>query len=213
MGRRAYGQYCGLARAVELIGERWALLIVRDLMVAPRRYVELHRGLPRIPTNVLASRLKELEASGVIARRVLPRPASGVVYELTEWGRELEPAVIALSRWGAQSLGSPRPGEIATPGSMIMAMRSTFRSERARGLTVDYQLNSGGINIQIRIDDGRLAVTEGTLPDADLVIEAGAGLRPLIAGEVEPATAVREGSVQLTGDPALLDRFVEVFRI
>jgi len=214
MARRDYGQYCGLARALEIVGERWALLIVRDLLVGPKRYTDLHNGLPRVPTNVLATRLKELEQAGVVTRRVLPRPASGVVYELTERGRDLEDAVIALGRWGARELAEPRPGEIATPSSVIMAMRSTFRPGRAHGLTVDYQLNSGGIALQIRIDHGRLTVTEGTLPRADLVIEAGAGLRPLISGEIEPAEAVRNGSVKMSGgDPALLDRFVEVFRI
>ena len=131
--RRAYGQYCGLARAVELIGDRWAMLILRDLLVGPRRYSDLHHGLPRIPTNVLAARLKALEAGGVVRRRLLPRPAGGVVYELTEYGAALEEVVLGLGRWGAKSLGEIRPGEIVTPDSMVMALRSTFRADAARG--------------------------------------------------------------------------------
>src|ERR671931_2934804 len=94
--RRAYGQYCGLARAVEVVGERWALLIVRDLLVGPKRFTDLRRGLPRIPTNVLAERLRELEDAGVVRRRVLPRPAGSVVYELTDYGSELEDVVMRL---------------------------------------------------------------------------------------------------------------------
>src|SRR5262245_46098758 len=97
-----------------MVGERWALLIVRDLLVGPKRFTDLRRGLPRIPTNVLAARLQELEASGVVQRRVLPRPASGVVYALTDYGSELEGIVLRLGRWGAQSLGERRPGEIVT---------------------------------------------------------------------------------------------------
>ena len=99
MSRRAYGQYCGFARALELVGERWALLIVRDLLVGPRRFTDLRHGLPRIPTNVLAERLKELEEAGIVQRRVLPRPQSAVVYELTPYGANLEESVMALGRW------------------------------------------------------------------------------------------------------------------
>jgi DNA-binding HxlR family transcriptional regulator len=114
MASRGYGQYCGLARALELVGERWALLIIRDLLVGPRRFTDLRRGLPRIPTNVLADRLKELERDGIVRRRILPRPASATVYELTPYGAQVEDAVMRLGMWGAQSLGEPSPDEIIT---------------------------------------------------------------------------------------------------
>src|ERR1700736_888902 len=127
MRTRAYGQFCGLARALEIVGERWAMLIVRDLLVSPKRFTDLHRGFPRIPTNVLASRLKELETAGVVRRRLLPRPAGSIIYELTEYGAELEDTVVHLGRWGAKSLGDPRCEEIITADSLVMAMRSTFR--------------------------------------------------------------------------------------
>src|SRR5688572_3869489 len=104
MGKRAYGQFCGVARAVEMVGERWAMLIVRDLLVSPKRYTDLREGLPRIPTNILSVRLKELEDAGVVRRRVLPRPSGSVVYALTDYGTELEDIVLALGRWGAKSL-------------------------------------------------------------------------------------------------------------
>src|ERR1700737_2507239 len=102
MSMRAYGQYCGLARALEIVGERWAILVIRDLLVGPRRFTDLHRGLPGIPTHILTARLKELEEAGVVRRRVLPRPANSIVYELTEYGHELEEALQALGRWGAK---------------------------------------------------------------------------------------------------------------
>src|SRR5258708_22722673 len=102
---RSYGQFCGLARALELVGERWALLIIRDLLVGPRRFTDLRQGLPRIPTNVLSDRLKELEQAGIVRRRVLPRPAASVVYELTEYRNLLQEPLMRLRVLGAQSLG------------------------------------------------------------------------------------------------------------
>lgn len=213
MAKRAYGQYCGFARAVEVVGERWALLIVRDLLVGPKRFTDLRRGLPRIPTNILSDRLKELEDTGVVRRRILPRPAGSVVYELTEYGSGLEDIVLRLGRWGARSLGEPRPGEIMTVDSLIMALRSTFRPDAAHGLRVGYELRVGDIVIHARVDDGHLEAAEGALPDADLVIEAGPAVRALMAGETSPAEAIENGSVRLTGDPGLLARFVDTFRI
>jgi DNA-binding HxlR family transcriptional regulator len=129
MTKRAYGQFCGLVRALEIVGERWALLIVRDLLVAPKRFTDLRQGLPRIPTNILSLRLRELEAAGVVRRRVLPRPSGAVVYELTDHGNALEDVVLRLGRWGAKSLGEPGPEDIVTVDSLVMAMRSTFHPE------------------------------------------------------------------------------------
>ncbi|HEX6472707.1 MAG TPA: winged helix-turn-helix transcriptional regulator [Streptosporangiaceae bacterium] len=213
MTKRSYGQYCGLARALEIVGERWALLLVRDLLVGPRRFTDLRKGLPHIPTNILSARLKELEGAGVVRRRVLPRPAGSVVYELTEFGAELEAVVIRLGRWGARLLGEARPDEIVTVDSLIMAMRTTFDAEAARGARLGYELRAGQMVIHMRVDGGRLDVAAGPLPGADLVIEAGPALRPLMAGEVSPAEAIESGGVRLTGDPELLARFVEIFRI
>jgi DNA-binding HxlR family transcriptional regulator len=213
MAKREYGQFCGLARAVEIVGERWALLIVRDLLVGPRRYTDLRQGLPRIPTNVLATRLKDLEHAGVVERRVLPRPDGSIVYELTPYGADLEPAVLALGRWGARSLGEPREGEIVTPDSLIMALRTTFHPDRAAGVTVGYELRMGDTTLHVRVHGVDLEVGRGPLPGADLVIETGPALGALMAGELTPAEAVADGQVALTGDPALLETFVELFKI
>jgi DNA-binding HxlR family transcriptional regulator len=213
MGERSYGQYCGLARALEIVGERWALLIVRDLLVGPRRFTDLRRGLPRIPTNILSARLKELEHAGVVHRRVLPRPDGSVVYELTEYGNELEDVVLHLGRWGARSLAEPGPYDIVTTDSLVMAMRSTFSPEAAQGAAVSYELRVGEVVIHMRVEDGRLDVAEGGLPGADLVVEAGPGIKELMAGQVSPGAAVEDGTVHVTGDPELLSRFVETFRI
>ena len=213
MASRAYGQYCGLARALEILGERWGLLIVRDLLVGPKRFTDLQRGLPGIPSNVLTSRLRELEGAGVVQRRLQPRPDRGVAYELTHYGAELEDAVVLFGRWGAKSLGDPQPGEILTDDSMIMAMRSTFRPEAARGLRAGFELRLGEIVLAIRVADGAVGVVAEPLPDADLVIEAGPGIRRLMAGEITSETAIAEGIVRISGDPVLLTRFAELFRI
>ncbi|MEO7038951.1 MAG: helix-turn-helix domain-containing protein [Candidatus Elarobacter sp.] len=213
MPARQYGQFCGLARALEIVGERWALLIVRDLLVGPRRFTDLQRGLPGIPTNILTCRLKELEQTGIVQRRILPRPSSSVVYELTEYGAELEDAVIELGRWGAKSMGDPRPEEIVTADSLVMALRSTFHAEAALGRPQGFELHFGEIVIGARVSDGALEVTVGPLPGADLTIEAGPVIKALMSREITPAEAIANGSVRCTGDPALLDRFVEIFAL
>jgi DNA-binding HxlR family transcriptional regulator len=210
---RAYGQYCGFARALEVVGERWALLIVRDLLIGPKRFTDLLRGLPGIPSNVLTARLKELEDAGVVRRRVLARPARAVVYELTEYGLELDAAVVELGRWGAKNLGDPRPDETITLDSLITALRSTFRPDAARGFGAGYEVRVGELVLHARVDNGRVEVAEGPLPGADLVIEAGPGIRALMAGEVSPNAAIENRIVQVTGDPGLLTRFAQIFRI
>jgi DNA-binding HxlR family transcriptional regulator len=213
MTSRSYGQFCGFARALELVGERWALLVVRDLVLGPKRFTELRRGLPRIPTNILSARLKELEDAGVLRRRVLPRPAAGVVYELTGYGQELEDIVLRLGLWGARSLGEPRPDDIVTTDSLVLALRATFLPDAAGELRAGYQLNLGDVVVHARIDQGSLEVGEGPLAGADLIIETGPAIRALLAGELSPGEAVQTGSVRLTGDPELLTRFVEAFHI
>ena len=213
MKARVYGQYCGFARALEVVGERWALLVVRDLLVGPKRFTDLLRGLPGIPSNVLTARLKELENAGVAQRRVLPRPSRAVVYELTEYGLELEAVVVELGRWGAKNLGDPRPDETITVDSLITALRSTFRPEASRGFRAGYELRVGEIVLHARVDDGRVEVAEGSLPGADLTIEAGPGIRAVMAGELSPADAIASGTVHLTGDAELLSRFADIFRI
>ena len=213
MKSRAYGQYCGFARALEVVGERWAMLIVRDLLVGSKRFTDLLRGLPGIPSNVLTTRLKELEHAGVVRRRVLARPSRAVVYELTEYGLELENTVVELGRWGAKALGDPRPDETITVDSLVTALRTTFHPDAARGVRAGFELRVGEIVLHARVDKGRVQVAQGALPGADLTIEAGPGIRALMAGELSPAAAIETGTVQLTGDPELLTRFAEIFRI
>jgi DNA-binding HxlR family transcriptional regulator len=214
MPSRAYGQYCGLARALELVGERWALLIIRDLLVGPRRFTDLRKGLPRIPSNVLSDRLKELEQDGVVQRRVLPRPATATVYELTAYGAQLEQAVVQLGLWGAQSLGAVRPEEIVTPDSITMALRSTFIPEAAKSQRLVVDLCMGPeIHLQVRIEDGSLQVSREASQTADLVVECGPVFKELLTRELSPAAAVQRGLVRLRGDPKIFDKFAQMFYI
>ncbi len=213
MATRKYGQYCGFARALEIVGGRWTLLVLRDLMVGPKRFTDLQRGLPGMPSNLLTERVKELEHSGIVRRRVLPRPTGSVVYELTEYGMELEDTVIRLGRWGAKLLDEPRPEEILTVDSMIMALRSTFHPEAARRLHAGYELHFGEIIVHADVDRGKLRAAAGPHAAPDLIIEAGPAIKDLMAGVIHPAEAIKNGSVHLIGDENLLTRFAEIFRI
>jgi len=214
MASRGYGQYCGLARALELVGERWALLIIRDLLVGPRRFTDLRKGLPRIPSNVLSDRLKELERDGIVRRRVLPRPASATVYELTEYGLQLEQAVIQLGLWGAQSLGEVRAHEVVTPDSITMALRSTFRPEAARGKHLSFELRMGPeIRLHAQVEDGTIQVSEQHSEKPDLVIDCGPAFKDLLTRELSPEAALQQGIVRLDGDPKLFDSVAQMFYI
>lgn len=210
---KAYGQYCGLARALELVGERWTLLIVRDLMVGPRRFGDLHKGLAGIPTNILTTRLKELEQAGIVKREVLPRPEKGVAYVLTPDGLALEPALRELSLWGAIRMGDARPDEIVTPDSLTMALRTTFQPEAARGVTAAYELRFGELVLHARIADGKLSAGQGPAPDPDLVLSTGPAFRELLMGEISPEQALAAGMLSIEGDPAELKRFFSYFKL
>jgi DNA-binding HxlR family transcriptional regulator len=211
MAARDYGQYDGVTQGLELVGERWALLIVRDLLVGPRRYGELAAGLPRIPSNILATRLKELQAAGVIRR--VPRSRI-IIYELTEYGRELEPIVLALGAWGFKAMGDPRDEQIITPDAMAITLRTAFRPQVAVGLPpTAYAARLGLAGLLIRVDGSALDVSRGEGP-ADLAFAAGPDIRRLISGELAPDRAIATGVIEvLEGRGELLDRFASTFHL
>jgi len=213
MAPRSYGQYCGVVRSLELVGERWALLVVRDLIVGPKRFTDLRQGLPKIPTNILSARLKELEETGVVQRRVLPRPASAVVYELTDYGRELEDIVVRLARWGGKALGEPGPDDTIARGAVIVGLKAAFVPEAAGDLEASYELHLDDVVVHMRVAGGAVEFGEGPLDDADLVIETDLSLRLLLFGQITAAEAIRTGAVKVTGKRVLLERFAEVFRM
>lgn len=211
MASREYGQYDGVTRALELIGERWALLIVRDLLVGPRRYGELAAGLPRIPTNILAARLKDLQEAGVLRRAPRSRV---IVYELTPFGRELEPVVLALGAWGSRAMGPPREEQILTPDAMTIALRTAFRAPIAATLPpTAYRAHLDHASLLIQVDGPAMAVTRDEGP-ADVAFTAGPAVHRLLSGELSGAEALATGAVLLlSGRGALLDRFASTFRL
>ncbi len=209
---RSYDQFCGVAHALDLVGERWALLVVRELVLGPRRFTDLREGLPGIGSNVLATRLKELERSGLVRRRTLPPPAASTVYELTGYGRELEPILLDLGRWGLRSMGRRAPGQTLRSGWIGVALRAMAVPDASAGLraTVEFRLEDGVFHA--RLDDGRVFVEDGPTADPDLVIAGGnEPLLALLARSVEPAALLASGGLRLEGDEELLAPTLAVF--
>jgi DNA-binding HxlR family transcriptional regulator/putative sterol carrier protein len=212
---KRFDQYCPVAHALCLVGERWSLLVVRELLHGPKRYTDLVDGLPGIGTNILATRLRDLEQAGVVRKRQLPPPAASSVYELTEYGAELEEAVHALARWGARSLGPPGPDDELYPEWGVNAFPALFDPEAARGLSETYVLRIGADVFSAHLRDGHLRAEQGAAEDPDL--DAAMDMETFFAlasGELAPRTALAEGRVELAaGTPTRLERCFKVFSI
>jgi DNA-binding HxlR family transcriptional regulator len=215
MARRSYAQYCGLARALDVLGERWTLLVIRELMLGPKRFSDLLAGLPGIGANVLSTRLKALEGEGVVARRRLPPPAASTVYELTERGRELEPALLSLMRWGLDLLGDRSGDERYRPGWLFNGLRAAFDPELARGVTRTYRLTVDDEVFTIRIEDGELGVDQGETAEPDVAMALDSEtLMAVSAGEVSPGEAIASGRVRVeVGDAAEVEGFTSFLKL
>jgi DNA-binding HxlR family transcriptional regulator len=209
-----YEQYCPLAHALGVVGERWTLLVVRELLHGPKRYTDLAEGLPGIGTNVLASRLRDLERFGVVRKRKLPPPAASTVYELTEYGLELEEVMCALARWGARSLGPPGPEDELYPEWGVNALPALFNAEAARGLTETYVFAVGPDLFTARIEDGHLHASVGAAESADLRVKTDMDtFFGLAAGSLAPNEAVATGRAKIEGDPDVFDRCFTVLSL
>jgi DNA-binding HxlR family transcriptional regulator len=207
-----YEQYCPIAHAVGMLGERWTLLVVRELLNGPKRYTDLADGLPGIGTNVLAARLRDLEACGVVQKRKLPPPAASTVYELTEYGRELDEAIYALARWGVRSLGPPGPEDELYPEWGVNAFPALLNPEAARGLTETYVLRIGKDVFTARFEDGQLTASVGADDDADLRVEVDMEtFFALASGNLPPREAVEQGLATVEGEVEALERCFTVF--
>ena len=209
--RRRYEDACGAAHALDLVGERWALLVMRELMLGPKRFGDLRADLPGLSATVLTQRLEGLEAAGVLVRRRLPPPASVQVYELTPWGYESEPIFQALGRWAARS---PRhdPSLPLSAVSLLLSLRTLFDPERARGLAARIGFRIGPETFLARLGDGRIAVARDKIDQADAVF---AGPVPAIAAAIHGGQTldalVEAGALRLEGSRALAERFVALF--
>jgi DNA-binding HxlR family transcriptional regulator len=197
---RTYGDGCAIARALDLVGERWALLVVRELLLGPKRYTDLRRGLPNASPNVLSERLRELERAGVVRRRKLPPPAGSRVYELTDWGLQLEETVIALGRWGVQA---PSEAPVRSADSVVLALRAQVDPGAVQGR---YELRVGDDRFRVELADGAITAERGSADRPDAAIEADPdtldavlrGRRPLADATIEGDAAAAERLVRLT---------------
>lgn len=209
-GRRTYDDGCAAAHALDLVGERWALLVVRELLLGPKRFTDLRSGLPGASPNVLAQRLRELEGAGVVRRRKLPPPAASRVYELTEWGMELEPVIIQLGRWGVRSPSRVR-GDLGVD-SLILSFRTMFDPPAAEDLRASYELRLGEESFRAVVESGRFEISRGIAEEADAVIETDAAtLTALVYRGRELYEALRTGDLAIEGDRKAVERFLELF--
>jgi DNA-binding HxlR family transcriptional regulator len=200
---RTYGDRCGIARALDLVGERWALLVVRELVLGPKRFTDLRTGLPQIGPDMLSQRLRELEERGVVQRGKLPPPAASQVYALTDRGRALEPVVLALGRWGFEA---PVPGEDARlgPDAAMLALKTMFRGH---GLRATYEVRLGDDRYAVRVDGDRLDVERGSAdnPDATIATDPGTLATVLWHGGAE-------SDLRVEGSRAHVRLFLDLFR-
>lgn len=198
---RRYGDGCSIAIALDLVGERWALLVVRELVLGPKRFTDLQEGLPGVGPKVLAQRLRELETNDVIRRRTLPPPASSRVYELTEWGQRLESVLVALGQWGADAPN--RADDPVSADSTIIRLRTFFRPEPKRSWTATYEIRLGNNRFTAQVSDGNLVEMVRGEPrhKPDTVIDSDPNTLNRILDDPTALTlAIDQGKLTITGD-------------
>jgi DNA-binding HxlR family transcriptional regulator len=208
---RTYSDRCGIARALDVVGERWALLVVRELLLGPKRFTDLRAGLPGASSNVLSERLRELEQGGIVRRRKLPPPFAAQVYELTEWGAELEPIVTQLGAWGARSPMPPEHREIGAD-SIVLALRSLFDAEAAAGLDETYELRLGEDRFRVAISGAEIELDRGEVdaPAAAIATEPGT-LAAVLTGQLRLEQALDSGALTIEGRKRAVRGFLKLF--
>jgi DNA-binding HxlR family transcriptional regulator len=210
---RRYDDACATAHALDLIGERWALLVMRELMMGPRRFGDLRASLAGLSANVLTQRLEGLEAAGIVRRRRLPPPASVQVYELTEWGLEAEPVLLALGRWGVRSPGHD-PTLPFSPVALMLSFRAKFDPVRAAGLAASMAFRFGEEAFQVGVQDGRLVTERGEPQSPGVEVEGSpSAVAALIYGKAPLEALESEGALTVQGDRAALLRFADLYEM
>ena len=208
---RTYGDGCGIAHALDLVGERWALLVVRELLLGPKRFKDLRAGLPSASTNVLSQRLRELEDAAIIRRHTLPPPAGSSVYELTDWGRELKPIVLSLGTWAVRSPSFPEGAPVGTD-SVILALGTFFDPRAAGDLTAEVELRLGDDAFHVRIADGAIEIGRGPAEEPDATVETDAVTFSAVVWNGRPlAEAQRSGELAIEGDRRAAERLLRLF--
>lgn len=211
MARRRYDDGCALTHALDLTAERWALVIVRELLLGPKRFTDLRAGIPAVSPDVLTQRLRDLAEAGILSRRKLPPPTSVWVYELTEWGAELEPAVIHLARWASRSPAMNHDGPMSAD-SLALALRGLFDSSAASGLNTTIELRLDGQPFQIDISAGEFRIRRGPAahPDAEIDTDT-AVLSGLLWQGRELAEAAGGPGFRFSGDKGHVETFLRLF--
>ena len=208
---RWYDDACGTAFAMELVGERWSLLVIRELMLGGLRFSDLRASLPGISAKVLTERLASLEATGAVVKRKLPPPSAVQVYELTDWGRAAEPAIQELGRWAAQSMRHD-PTLPLSPVSLMLSFRTMLNREKAREFEADIGFDIGGQQFRARLANGELPIVRQDVAGAKVIFRA--PVAPLIAAHFYRKTPVAElAPLMMEGDAALSARFVDLFHL
>lgn len=212
MNNKSYNQFCGLAYALDIVGERWTLLIVRELFAGPRRYTDLMGGLPGISTNLLSERLRALEQQRLVCKRVLPPPAGSTVYELTDLGRGLENALLALGKWGSQFVPEhPVDDVVLHANSYALTLKTFFRPEPAQAMDDTYELHIDEEVLRVHIHAGKIDVGQGMAPNAVMTLHTDIGTYlGLLTGNVDPDAAVEHGFARIEGDKEAMRRFLAV---
>ena len=209
--KRTYGDRCGVARALDIVGERWALLVVRELLLGPKRFTDLRAGLPHVGPDILAQRLRELEQSGIVRRGTLPPPAASRIYELTERGAQLEPIVVALGRFGSVAPFPPGEAQIGVD-AVVIALKSLFAAGAADGLSASYELRLGEQSFRIDVTDGRIEAVRGSAEAPEATIETDPGtLAGILWHGRKLEEARRSGDIAIAGDRKAVTRFVGLF--
>lgn len=209
---RTYGDPCGIARALDLIGERWALLVVRELLLGPKRFTDLRAGLPHLGPDVLSQRLRELESAGVLRRAQLPPPAGARVYELTDWGRELEPVVLDLGRWGSRA-PFPRDHQALGIDAFMLALKTLYDPDRIDGMRGStYEIRMAGQPFEVRLTDRQLDVARGPAADPVATLTADpAALQEILWHGRRLDAALGAGEITITGDRDGAERLLGLF--
>ncbi|HEX6753218.1 MAG TPA: winged helix-turn-helix transcriptional regulator [Solirubrobacterales bacterium] len=211
-GKRTYGEACRFAHALDVVGERWSLLVVRELLLGPKRFTDLRTGLPHASPNILAERLRDLEQAAVVRKRKLPPPYGSTVYELTEWGRELEPIVTELGTWGARSPIPPDSQEIG-PDSIVLALRSLFDPGAAAGLEAAYGLRIGEESFRVGVAGEELDLARGPAedPEATIAVPDASTLAAVLTGQLPLDEALISGAFEIEGPKQPVKRFLRLF--
>ena len=207
MTRRRYGQFCPLAKALDVLGERWTLLIVRELLSGPKRYTDLRQGLPGLATDLLATRLRELQETGVVDRREVPPPTPATVYELTERGHALKPAILELARWGRPLLLDPAKDRLPD-SALLLGLEVAFQPDAAAGLDETYDLEVDGNRVAVRVHHGTVDITPGSAAE-----HASVRIVTDRQGFIDLARGHATDRLRIQGDTDALNRLQRVFSL